>query len=88
MTTGRSESKRSIRRRSNTIKRCDYRVSRQSIPGDMLDCGCRSISLYECEWFSELVLLQPIIEDHDRVIQGNRHRYLGRTCHRCFIESE
>ena len=55
----------------------------ETVPGDVLDCKCGGVVLYECREFSELVLLQTIRSEHDHLIQANRSRYRGRCCQGC-----
>lgn len=69
---------------------CEARAPRAelTIPGEALSaCGCRSVRLFACGRFGELVTLAGLSAETRRLVTGwNREttaRYNGRACDRC-----
>ena len=62
---------------------CQYRQPGETIPGDRLDCGCRSLTLYTCGQTGELVTLRTMLAEHSRVLEGQISLYRGQSCETC-----
>lgn len=72
---------------------CLHRRQLGRVRGDLLDCGCRSIPLYNCDLFTETVTDTPPKPDAARLIRDNqllpgvRTKYLGRSCTYCRVRN-
>jgi hypothetical protein len=64
---------------------CIYRSEKPDIvvPGDHLDCGCKSVALYRCDLLDGLVQIRPLRNaDRQRVLSAQYSGLVG-ACTNC-----